>query len=98
MKYKHCVCMTESWYLTATGCPPGMVPVTQCPPKIPKRDETCCALIVLEKKQYIRQAFEGDDDWRQTNKETKKTPTKKPRKFKVIKGGSIVRILRVFDG
>ena len=95
VKYGHCVCIKESPYMTATGCPPGMVPVTKCPPKIPRRVETCCAQIVLTKQKEDKT---HTDNKQPQNKETHTPPKQKLRKSPIIKQGSIIRMLRVFDG
>ena len=104
--------MKESPYMTATGCPPGMVPVTKCPPKKIRTDETCCAQIVFTNKQNVRQAVEGElaEDKKQTNdkskddknkaksKITQTSSTQKPKKIPKIRGGAVLKILRVFEG
>jgi len=92
VKYAHCVCMKETEYWSATKCPLGMVPVTKCPPKIPRRDETCCAQIILQKQN------KDNDNKQGHNKETHTSSKQNLRKKTIIKGRSIVRMLRVFDG
>ena len=57
VKYRRCFCIKTTGYWLTTGCPPGLIQVVECPPKKPKKGETCCAMAERKEQSKYKSVY-----------------------------------------
>ena len=82
---ERCNCEDRFWM---HGCPRDTKQVISCQPKKPEKDTICCAQSKQKNKKKHSQAHKS---------QIPKSLKPKPKNVPVIKKGSILRLLRVFD-